>query len=270
MSAAARNPVVTLLSDFGDRDGFVGVVKGVILKHCPQAQLVDLSHAISPQDVLGGALVLAEAVRHFPPRTVHLAIVDPGVGSARRPLLIETADFVLVGPDNGLLSLAAAAAKVERILHLDRPEYFQPSPSRTFHGRDVFAPLAARVAAGESLEALGTGVEAFERVVLPALRRLDDALEGQVIHIDRFGNLVCNIGASDLGSFPGGKASVSICGVQLPTIGSHYSEVREGKPVALWNSWGRLEIAVRNGSAARQLRARQGDRVQVRIQGSRG
>jgi hypothetical protein len=229
-----------------------------------------LSHEIPPQDVLAGALVLAAAVRHFPRGTVHLAIVDPGVGSDRRPLLIETATFVLVGPDNGLLSLAAATAPIRRVVHLDRPEYFQPSPARTFHGRDVFAPIAARVAAGAAIAELGTEVADFERVAVPALRRLDDTIEGQVIHIDRFGNLVCNIESGDLGGFPDGKASVSICGVHVPEIGSHYSEVREGKPVALWNSWGRLEIAVRNGSAARQLRARQGDRVQVRLQGRRG
>jgi S-adenosylmethionine hydrolase len=126
--AEPGQPMATLLSDFGERDGFVGIVKGVILGICPAARLVDLSHQISPQDVLGGALVLASAVAYLPRGAVHLAVVDPGVGSDRRPILIETEDFTLVGPDNGLLSLAAARSTVRGVYHLDRPHYFLPSP----------------------------------------------------------------------------------------------------------------------------------------------
>jgi len=263
--SANRVPIVTLLTDFGERDGFVGIVKGVLLGICPSARIVDLSHDVSAQDVMGGALVLASAVAHFPPGTVHLAVVDPGVGTARRPILIETERFVLVGPDNGLLSLAAERAAVRRVIHLDRAEHFLPSPSQTFHARDVFAPVAARCASGVAVTELGSTIDAFERLDLPQPRRLEDAIEGQVIHVDRFGNLICNIARDGVDGFLEKALSINMSGVQIPEISPHYSAVREGKPVALWNSWGRLEIAIRNGSAARLLRARNGDRVQVKL-----
>ncbi|HSD09683.1 MAG TPA: SAM-dependent chlorinase/fluorinase, partial [Candidatus Binatia bacterium] len=197
--------------------------------------------------------------------TVHLAVVDPGVGTARRPILVESDRFVLIGPDNGLLSVAADAAPIRRVVHLDRPEYFAPSPSHTFHARDVFAPVAGHCARGVDCASLGSPLEGFARLSLPEARRLEDALEGQVIHIDRFGNLMCNIRRDDLASFPESELSISIGGVQIAGISPHYSAVREGKPVALWNSWGRLEIAIRNGSALRHLRTRSGDRVQVKF-----
>jgi S-adenosyl-L-methionine hydrolase (adenosine-forming) len=257
--------IVTLLSDFGERDGFVGIVKGVLLGICPSVRIVDLSHGVVPQDVMGGALVLASAVRHFPLGTIHLAVVDPGVGTARRPILIETEAFVLVGPDNGLLSLAAERSAVRAVIHLDRREYFSSPMSDTFHARDVFAPVAAHCACGVPSAELGSRVDDFQRLPLPEPRRLDDAIEGQVIHVDRFGNLICNIVRDDVGGFLDRGVSISISGVQIPEISAHYSTVREGKPVAVWNSWGRLEVAIRNGSAARHLRARNGDRIQVKI-----
>ncbi len=258
-------PVITLLSDFGERDGFAGILKGVLFGICPEANVVDLTHDVVPQDVTGGALVLASAVGYFPGRTIHLAVVDPGVGTARRPILIDTEDFVLVGPDNGLLSLAADRSPVRRIVDLDRPQYFLESPSPTFHARDVFAPVAAHCARGADPGEMGSAVDGFQRLSLPQPRRVDDGLEGQVIHVDRFGNLICNIRQADLDDFRAAGLSISLGGVQIPEISPHYSAVREGKPVVVWNSWGRLEVAVRNGSAARQLRARSGDRVQVKL-----
>jgi len=227
--------------------------------------LVDLTHDLSPQDVVAGALVLASAVGYFPKRTIHLAVVDPGVGGDRRALLIETDDFVLVGPDNGLLSLAAARSPLRRVVHLDRKQWFLPAPSRTFHGRDVFAPVAAHCAAGVAPSELGSAVEGFEQLAVPVARRIDGTIEAQVIHVDRFGNLVCNVERDDLADFRGPEVSISLGGMTIFEIAPYYSAVREGKPLALWNSWGRLEIAVRNGSAARQLRARIGDRVQVKL-----
>jgi len=264
VASAPPGRIVTLLTDFGERDGFVGIVKGVLLGICPSVRLVDLSHGVVPQDVTGGALVLASAVGHFPPGTIHLAVVDPGVGTARRAILIETERFVLVGPDNGLLSLAAERSPVRSVIHLDRSEYFSVTPSDTFHARDVFAPVAAHCACGVAPGELGSRVDGLERLSLPEARRLDDAIEGQVIHVDRFGNLICNILREDVTAFLDHGVSISIGGVQIPQISPHYSAVREGKPVAVWNSWGRLEIAIRNGSAARHLRARNGDRIQVK------
>ncbi len=264
-TAEPRTPIVTLLTDFGERDGFVGIMKGVVLGICSGARLVDLSHEVAPQDITGGALVLRNAVNYFPQRTTHLAVVDPGVGTARRPMLIETERFVLIGPDNGLLSLAAEQAPVRRVIHLDRAQWFLPSPSYTFHGRDVFAAVAGHCASGVECEDLGSRLDDFERLSLPSPRRLDDAIEAQVIHVDRFGNLTCNLRRDESASSFEPGVSISVGGVQISEISPHYSTVREGKPVAVWNSWGYLEIAIRNGSAARHLRSRIGDRVQLKL-----
>lgn len=261
----APPPIVTLLSDFGGKDGFVGILKGVVLGICPDAKLVDLSHEIPPQDVTEAALVLAAAVDHFPRGTVHLAIVDPGVGTARQPLLIETEAFTLVGPDNGLLSLAAGRSKPRRIVRLDRPEWFGKSRSTTFHGRDVFAPVAAHRARGVPADELGSPVEEFAPLGLAEVRRVESGIEGQIIYVDRFGNLICNVRRGDVDDFRGQSLSISIGGVQLFEVSPSYASVREGRPVAVWNSWGHLEVAVRNGSAVRQLRVRNGDRVQVKL-----
>jgi S-adenosylmethionine hydrolase len=258
-------PIVTLLTDFVERDGFVGIMKGVVLGISSSARLVDLSHEVAPQDVTGGALVLRNAVGHFPLGTIHLGVVDPGVGSARRPILIETERFILIGPDNGLLSLAAERAPLRRVIHLDRAEWFLPSPSHTFHGRDVFAAVAGHCASGVDCGDLGSRSEGFEQLSLPAPRRLEDAIEAQVIHVDRFGNLTCNLRHDEFADSFATGVSISVGGVQVSEISPHYSAVREGKPVAVWNSWGYLEIAIRNGSAARHLRSRIGDRVQLKL-----
>ncbi len=161
--------------------------------------------------------------------------------------------------------MAAEHAAVRRIVHLDRAQWFLPSLSSTFHGRDVFAPVAGHCASGVECGELGSPLEGFERLALPAPRRLDDAVEAQVIHVDRFGNLTCNLRRDEFASSFVPGVSISLGGVQIAEISPHYSAVREGKPVALWNSWGYLEIAIRNGSAARHLRSRVGDRVQLKL-----
>ena len=266
--ATENVPVVTLVTDFGERDGYVGIVKGVILKHAPSARLVDLSHEIGPQDEMGAALVLESAVGYFPAKTVHLAIVDPGVGGDRRPIAVETDDFFLVGPDNGVLAPAAARSRVRGIVELDRRELFLPVVGRTFHGRDVFAPIAARLAGGTPLASVGTKVDALEPLVLPpAKARENGSIEAQALYVDRFGNVVLNLFASDLGDYRAEDVSVTIGNMRIQGISTHYAAVREGRPVLLWNSWGRLEVAIRNGHAARHLRVRSGDRVEVRRQG---
>lgn len=262
---AERAPsVVTLLTDYGQRDGFVGVLRGIVLGICPRAQIVDLSHDVPAHDVMAGALILESAVPHFPRGTVHLAVVDPGVGSDRRAILIETDDFVLVGPDNGLLSLAAEASPRRCVVELDGSKYLRPDPSRTFHGRDVFAPIAAHAARGVSANELGRETaESYMRISIPVPRRLEHSVEGQLIYVDRFGNLVTNVRIEDLLAFRGEEVSVTIAGVRIRGISTHYAAAREGSALAVWNSWGRLEIAVRNGSAVRHLRTRVGDRVVV-------
>ena len=255
--------IISLLTDFGTQDGFVGIMKGVILGINPSASIVDLSHEVPPQDILTGALILRSAVAFFPSRTIHVVVIDPGVGSGRRAIMVETATALLVGPDNGVLSLAAPPDSVQRIIHLTNRQYFLPHVSQTFHGRDVFAPVAAHVSRGVPLEECGPSVTSMEQLTLPTVERATTQVAGCVIAIDRFGNLVTNITATDLLPFPMERLSVSIGPVQIYSLASTYASVPVGAVTALINSWGFLEIAVRNGSAAQQLGVQRGSLVTI-------
>ncbi|GIW42495.1 MAG: hypothetical protein KatS3mg076_3072 [Candidatus Binatia bacterium] len=255
--------LVTLLTDFGTRDAFVGIMKGVILGICPEAKLVDLTHEIPPQDVLAGALVLRSAVGYFPQGTVHVAVVDPGVGSRRRGLAVRTRKAWLVGPDNGILEPAARLLGVRECFVLSDPRYFLPRPSRTFHGRDIFAPVAAHLARGVEGRELGKPTKLPRRLRIPTPRRRGRTLSGEILYVDRFGNLFTNVTARDLEFFSGKKLSVSISSGRSIPMKATYSDVRPGAPVALVNSWGHLEIAVRNGNAARELGLGRGAPVRV-------
>ena len=255
--------IISLLTDFGSRDAFVGIMKGVVLGINPTARLVDLSHEIPAQNILAGALVLRSAFSFFPSDTIHVAIVDPGVGSTRRGILLETRHGYFVGPDNGLLSLAAPAETVVRTIYLANTEYFLSPCSSTFHGRDVFAPVAAHLSLGIAPEQFGPAVNTVERLTLPRIEREEKRLVGQVIYIDHFGNLVTNISETDLLPFPREKLYVSIGAVSILGIVPSYAAVAVGSPAAVINSWGLLEIAVRNGIAAQQLRISPGCPVSI-------
>ena len=253
--------LVTLTTDFGTTDPFVGIMKGVILGRAPGTTIVDLAHDLPPHDVRGGALVLRQAMPYFPRGTIHVAVIDPGVGSARRPLCVETADAFLVGPDNGVLSLAAPPADVRRIVHLTAESFFLSPRSATFHGRDIFAPVAAALAAGTAPLAFGPEVPDMQRLELPPLVYEAAGVRGEVLWVDRFGNLVTSITEEALADFRGRDVSISIRGVRLRGIATSYSSVPAGEPVAIVNSWGHLEIAVREGSAAAVLPAAVGETV---------
>lgn len=251
MSPPSR--IISLLTDFGTQDAFVGIMKGVILSINPAASLVDLSHAVPPQDIMVGALILRSAAPFFPPGTVHVAVVDPGVGATRRALLIETHTAFFIGPDNGLLSLAAPADAVVRIVHLTNAEYFLAMPSHTFHGRDVFAPVAAHLSLGRASDQFGPAVPTMERLTLSGVECSETGLTGSVIYIDHFGNLITNISEADLRPFSKEDLLVSIEAVRIHGVVATYAAVEIGVSAALINSWGMLEIAVRNGSAARRF-----------------
>jgi len=255
--------LVTLTTDFGTSDPFVGIMKGVIASRAPDARVIDLTHGIPPQDVRAGALVLRHAVPYFPSGTIHVAVVDPGVGGARRPLCVETATAILVGPDNGLLALAALASGVRRIVHLTESRFFLPTPSATFHGRDVFAPVAAALATGTALAALGGEVPSMEQLDLPEAVRDGTRLRGEVIYVDHFGNLVTNVSLAALAGFPRGDLSITIAGRRLRGVAESYSMARRGDPVAVLNSWGLLEVAVRDGSAQASLGAGVGTALEI-------
>lgn len=263
-TAARGEPrVVTLTTDFGERDGFVGIVKGVILRFAPTAQIVDLTHQIEPQGVTAAALVLESAVRFFPRGTIHLAIVDPGVGGERRAIAIDGGDFILVGPDNGVLALAALRAKRAAAFTLDRRDLHLDDVGTTFHGRDVFAPVVGRLAEGLAPSRCGSPVGDWRPLEISTPRRSGRTIEAHVLHVDRFGNLTLDLLREDLSGFRPAEVSVTIRNVRIHGISTHYAAVPPGRPLLVWNSWERLEIAVREGSAARRLRARVGDRVRV-------
>jgi len=270
-----RSGIVTLTTDFGLADVYVGVLKGVIWSIYPQARIVDLTHQILPQAVLQGAFLLAEACPYFPYGTVHLAVVDPGVGTERAAIALETPHALFVAPDNGLLScvwenLSAGERAASRLVELSERRYwrspavdFQPAP--TFHGRDIFAPVAAHLAAGLPLEALGQPRESL--VLLEGCRPLrleNGSILGQIVHIDRFGNCRTNIGADWVEELAGQGELKIVCGTcRLTGLVRTYAEGEPGRPLALIGSHGRLEIALREDSAAARLGLRIGDVVRV-------
>lgn len=245
-------PIITLLTDFGTADGYVGEMKAVLLTRMPDATLVDITHDIPPQDIEAARLTLARVWRRFPPGTIHVVVVDPGVGTERAALAVSSDERFLVGPDNGVLSPALLFAGA-RAIALDVP----PAAAPSFHGRDVFAPAAASLALGAELRLLGqpAATPRIRRTAEP--QRTDDGgLSGEVISIDRFGNAVTNL----LG-LRGGV--VEVAGLSLP-LRRTYGEVPVGTPAAIVGSSGLIEIAVRDGSAAQRLQLARGSTVVFR------
>lgn len=242
--------IITLTTDFGLADGYAGAMKGVILGIAPDVRLVDLSHEIAPQDVGGAAYVLGRAAPFFPDGTVHLAVVDPDVGTPRRPLLVTTPRASYVGPDNGLFT-AALAEDGARAWVLDRPAFWLPELSRTFHGRDLFAPVAAHLARGVPARDLGSLIADPVRLpVIPPLRHSCDHITGRVVYVDRFGNLITDIPGAWV---MGGNWRCEIAGQRIRQMSSTYAGVPSGALVALVSSAGTVEIALRNGNAASRL-----------------
>jgi S-adenosyl-L-methionine hydrolase (adenosine-forming) len=257
-------PIITLTTDFGLHDPFVGIMKGVILSICPSARLVDLTHDVAPQDILGGALALEAGWPYFPEGSVHLAVVDPGVGSARRALAVQARGHYLVGPDNGLLTPALMDAGW-RAVALTAPEYRLAEVSRTFHGRDVFAPAAAYLAAGVPLERLGPAVTDPVRRPIPRSRLEDGALIGEVLAVDRFGNLLTSIEAAQLVGLPGGRpVAVEVADRTVAGPVEVYADGADARPTAIVGSTGRVEIFVRDGRADQVLGVGRGAPVRVR------
>jgi hypothetical protein len=271
--------VIALLTDFGTSDTYVGVMKGVLLGICPGARLIDLTHAVQPQNVREGAFLLTNAYRYFPRNTVFLVVVDPGVGSARRGLAVQAGEYSFVAPDNGVLSYALAEAGAHQAVMLSSPAYRLAAVSNTFHGRDIFAPAAAHLAMQVPLAEFGPVVHDMVRLSQPTLSIKKDAIIGEVIHIDRFGNLITSIGrmawsASDhltmhtaFGVDRGrnlaipGSATVHVHHHVLPRIERSYSSAALHQPLALVSSDGYLEIAIRQGDASGQLDVSVGDPV---------
>lgn len=259
----AQNQIVTLLTDFGLRDVYVGVMKGTIACINPQLKVIDLTHEIPAQNIAAGRFCLLNAYSHFPPKTVHIAVVDPGVGSNRRGIAIELAGGFLVGPDNGLFSGILNQESAIAIVELTNPKYWRVSnPSSTFHGRDIFATVGAHLASGVAIGQLGQAIN-LHSLVKPPLSQLgvrDFLISGCIQYVDHFGNLISNIP----GSLVANKSWFVLLGERKIASGKTYSDVEVGQAVALIGSHGWVEVAINSGNAGEKLQLNFNDKLTVK------
>jgi S-adenosyl-L-methionine hydrolase (adenosine-forming) len=259
-------PLIALLTDFGLEDGYPGIMKGVMLGIAPQAQFVDITHLIPPEDIAAGAWILHTAWRYFAVGTIFLCVVDPGVGTARRPIALRSAGRFFVGPDNGLFGYVLDEGGPISAVELDRTEFHLPEPSSTFHGRDIFAPCAAHLATGVSFDALGSPVDSSTLTVnsLPPTAVHGGMLSGVVIHCDHFGNIITNFGAELTKAILAAPNSrVTVGETAISDRAATFAAGPSGKPFLVTDSSGYLAIAVGNASAAARLGATRGTSVQV-------
>lgn len=264
-ATAMARPVVALLTDFGTHDHYAGTMKGVILGICPDVTLVDISHDVPPHDLLGAALELAACYRYFPAGTIFLVVVDPGVGSARRGLAAEAGDYKFVAPDNGVLTAVFADARVRTVVELTERQYARPTVSRTFEGRDRFAPAAGWLAKGVRLAALGRSVTDYQRLDIPVPEVGPDAIAGVVLRVDRFGNLITNIDRRAFDRLAqGGPVEIVAGATAIGRLVSTYAEIAGREVAALFGSSDHLEIAANTASAAERLALARGAAVTVR------
>ena len=259
------SPTLTLTTDFGTRDAYVAAMKGTILGINPSVRMVDITHSITPQDVMEAAFVLKGAVPFFPKGTVHLVVVDPGVGTSRRAIALKAHGHWFVGPDNGVFTLLLNGSAPDEIVVLDRPEYWRiPEPSMTFHGRDLFAPVAAHLLAGRTLAEVGSPIEAMAPLhwALPIID--EQGVRGWVVHIDRFGNCITNITRSAFEEARRGRPLKCFAGnTTLNQILNTYADTATGEPLLLFGSDDFLEIAIHAGNAAELLSIRKGAPVNI-------
>jgi S-adenosylmethionine hydrolase len=259
--------IITLLTDFGSQDYFVGAMKGAILSINRHALIIDITHEIPPQDIETGAFNLLATYKDFPASTIHVAVVDPGVGSTRKPILIECGEQFFVGPDNGILSWICEREGSSRAIHLTNEAFFRHPVSATFHGRDIFAPVAAALSTGVAMTEFGEQLSDFVRLdpLVPAIRS-DGTVAGRVIHIDRFGNCITNLTSAHFGADQAAAgATLRINGREISSFRQSFSEgaIDRGDLFCLVGSAGFVEIAARNSSAAKVLNAQRGQSVVI-------
>ena len=262
-------PVITLMTDFGIKDGNVGVMKGVIWGICPTAQISDLSHMIQPQNIREAAYIFARSVSYFPKGSIHVVVVDPGVGTTRRPMAAQLGDWFYVGPDNGTITGLLERAEREgwqtAFVELDQRKYWLQTISHVFHGRDIFSPVAAHLANGVPLADLGRSFQEPVRLELPKPEKTQSGWRGEVIHIDHFGSASTNIRVNDLGEAMKQmeKIYVRLNGSEINGMVNTFGDRPVGELIALIGSTGNLGIAVVNGSAVQRLGTKVGDTVEV-------
>jgi S-adenosylmethionine hydrolase len=257
--------LITLTTDFGYRDAFAGVMKGVIAGINPHVQVIDLTHGIPPHDVMAGALSLRHSASYFPRGTIHVAVVDPGVGSERRAILIESSGSYFIGPDNGMVSLALNEGKPDHIVQLTNSHYHLKPTGTTFHGRDIFAPVAAHLSLGVPVTAFGARLSSFVKLGTPGVAREQSRLTGEIIYIDGYGNLFTNITEHDLTGLPSRKLNVAVGSTTLQGLAASYDSVQAKGLAAVLNSWGMLEIAAYKGDARQECNAKIGDKIIVTV-----
>jgi S-adenosyl-L-methionine hydrolase (adenosine-forming) len=266
------NPIITLTTDFGLTDHFVGTMKGVILEVAPEAQIVDISHAVQPFDILDGALMISQAYSYFPSGTVHMVIVDPGVGTTRRPVILSSDRHLFVAPDNGVLSLVYDREERISVRHITADHYFLRPRSNTFHGRDIFSPVAAYLAKGIEPGRFGEEITDYVRFSAPRPKPVDErTLRGVVLKVDRFGNLITNITPQDAPSLfaaapPAFKIAIGTKATATRMCSS-YAEGAPGEVFGILGSMGFLEVAANRGSAFQLLGAGKGSEVNVVMEG---
>jgi S-adenosylmethionine hydrolase len=259
-------PVIALLTDFGTRDHYAGTMKGVALSLCPDATLVDITHDIPPHDVLGGALELAASYKYFPAGTIFLAVVDPGVGSQRRAIAADAGGYRFVGPDNGVLTLVFRESPPKRVVEITERRYARPTVSRTFEGRDRFAPAAAWLAKGIELTGLGRALTSWQTLHVPEPVAGAKEVAGEVLRVDRFGNLVSNIDRRTFDRFAeSGRIDIAAGSHTVARLVATYAEAESGEVCALFGSTEHLEIAVNGGSAAERLQLGRGAKVTLTV-----
>jgi S-adenosylmethionine hydrolase len=260
------DPIITLTTDFGANDHLVGAMKGVILNINPAARIVDINHNVVPYDILDGALSLGNAYKYFPSRTIHVIIVDPGVGTDRRPLLVSGEKQFFVAPDNGVLSVIYEREPCT-VRHITAAHYFLNPVSATFHGRDIFAPTAAWLSKTLATEAFGEVITDFVRFTMPKAKSNGQAVKGVVLRVDAFGNLMTNLTAEDLptDTLEGGPIKLTVNGKPVLKFAQTFAGGGPGEPIAVLGSAGYVEIAVNRGNAARALGANRGAEVTVEL-----
>lgn len=263
----STRPLITITTDFGTGDHYVSVMKAVILGLNPDARIIDISHEIPPQDVMAGAWVVRNSAMHFPADTIHLVVVDPGVGTDRTPVALRIHNQLFVGPDNGIFSLISQDYDYEAI-SLDNRSYWRDQPSNTFHGRDIFAPVAAHLSLGVPFSRLGSPIQKLVtyRWAVPIADK--DGIQGWIMHIDHFGNLISNISEAMIREHLDEKRSVRIYvgNTILHSIDPAYGSVPDGEPVAYIGSTGKLEVAINKGNAREMLGVEKGAQISIILQ----
>lgn len=264
-----QEAIITILTDFGEKDPYVGAMKGVILSICPHAKIIDLSHNIQKHNIREGAFFLFSVAKYYPKNTIHLVVIDPGVGSDRKPLIIQSKNFIFVGPDNGVLSIAASEDEIQKIVTITNSSYFLKPISNTFHGRDIFAPVAAHLANNEPIERFGHITKDWIQLKLPKVQVKDNMINAEIIHIDRFGNIITNIPKKLLQNRPEfrkGILEIKIKDKELKIpLCSSYNQVKQGEFLGIIGSTNYLEISKNQESAANALDVQIQEKIFVKL-----